>query len=226
MAIYSPASPASPDRAGDVGLRISGSASDLNARARQLVRACDRPRRKRTLSASPVCSSRSARSAVNETRRCIEVVPSHVLHFDVTIGHRPPGFQRSAYSGGPQPRIAVSARTTLRRLTQFSCESVVVRFNVLNPNVIASALGRSSDVCDNLTPTARKYLILKRRDVRVVEGARLESDSGDAQRDTPKHPFAQSIQRHPATRCVAMRTRKQGCSSATSKRPYTVSTQS
>ena len=29
-------------------------------------------------------------------------------------------------------------------------------------------------VCDNLCPTARKLLIPKRRDVRVVEGARLE----------------------------------------------------
>ena len=31
------------------------------------------------------------------------------------------------------------------------------------------------DVWDNLSQTARKLLILKRRDVRVVEGARLES---------------------------------------------------
>ena len=31
------------------------------------------------------------------------------------------------------------------------------------------------DVCDNLSQTARNLLILKRRDVRVVEGARLES---------------------------------------------------
>ena len=34
-------------------------------------------------------------------------------------------------------------------------------------------------------------LILKRRDVRVVEGARLESNSGDARWATPKHFFAQ-----------------------------------
>ena len=31
------------------------------------------------------------------------------------------------------------------------------------------------DVCDNLWQTARNLLILKWRDVRVVEGARLES---------------------------------------------------
>jgi len=38
-------------------------------------------------------------------------------------------------------------------------------------------------------------LILKRRDVRVVEGARLENNSGDAHRATPKRFFGQSIQR-------------------------------
>ena len=45
------------------------------------------------------------------------------------------------------------------------------------------------------SPPAGKLLIpLERRDVRVVEGARLESDFGDAHRATPKHFFAQSIQ--------------------------------
>jgi hypothetical protein len=40
-------------------------------------------------------------------------------------------------------------------------------------------------------PLARKPLILKtRRDVRVVEGARLEINSGDAYRVIPKHLFA------------------------------------
>ena len=44
-------------------------------------------------------------------------------------------------------------------------------------------------------PLARKLLILKvRRDVRVVEGARLESDPGDAHLAPPKHFLAQSIQ--------------------------------
>ena len=38
----------------------------------------------------------------------------------------------------------------------------------------------------------------------VVEGARLESDSGDAQQVIPKHLFAQSIQRLPATECFSM----------------------
>ena len=51
---------------------------------------------------------------------------------------------------------------------------------------------------------ARKWLILKRRDVRVVEGARLENDSGELHRATPKHLFTQSIQRLPAAECLLM----------------------
>ena len=47
-----------------------------------------------------------------------------------------------------------------------------------------------------LFQAARKPLILKtRRDVRVVEGARLESESGEAHRGTPKRNVTQSVQR-------------------------------
>jgi hypothetical protein len=84
---------------------------------------------------------------------------------------------------------------------------------------------RHSLLLQGSPPSGKLLIPLNRRDVRVVEGARLESDSGEAQRDTPKQLLAQSSQRHPATRCVSMRTRKQGWSSATSKRPYTVFTQ-
>ena len=46
------------------------------------------------------------------------------------------------------------------------------------------------------SPPSDKLLIpLERRDVRVVEGARLESDPGEDHRATPKQFFAQSIQR-------------------------------
>ena len=38
----------------------------------------------------------------------------------------------------------------------------------------------------------------------MVEGARLESDSGDAHRVTPKHFFAQLIQRLPAKESFSM----------------------
>ena len=44
----------------------------------------------------------------------------------------------------------------------------------------------------------------KRRDVRVVEGARLESGSGHAHRVILRQLFAQSIQRLPATECLSM----------------------
>jgi integrase len=55
------------------------------------------------------------------------------------------------------------------------------------------------------SPPAGKLLIpLKRRDVRVVEGARLENDSGELHRVVPKHLFTQSIQRLPAATCRLM----------------------
>jgi hypothetical protein len=38
----------------------------------------------------------------------------------------------------------------------------------------------------------------------VVEGARLENDSGEPHRAIPKHLFAQSIQRLPAAECLSM----------------------
>jgi hypothetical protein len=55
----------------------------------------------------------------------------------------------------------VSARTTFGGLTHFFSRPSSVCFNSLNTNVIASALGGSVGVCDNLRPTARKLLILK-----------------------------------------------------------------
>ena len=55
------------------------------------------------------------------------------------------------------------------------------------------------------SPPSGKLLIpLERRDVRVVEGARLESDSGDAHRATPKHLFPQLSQRFTSRRCSLM----------------------
>jgi hypothetical protein len=57
---------------------------------------------------------------------------------------------------------------------------------------------------DKLFQTARKLLILKWRDGRVVEGARLENDSGELHQIVPKHFFAQSIQRLPATEYFSM----------------------
>ena len=50
----------------------------------------------------------------------------------------------------------------------------------LKTNLIERTVAEFGSVCDNLYRTARKLLILKRRDVRVVEGARLEIDSACA----------------------------------------------
>jgi hypothetical protein len=47
-------------------------------------------------------------------------------------------------------------------------------------------------------------LILKRRDVGVVDRARLEIDSGRAHRVMLKHIVAQSIQQVPARECFLM----------------------
>src|SRR5581483_4437349 len=58
--------------------------------------------------------------------------------------------------------------------------------------------------CNRIEVGARKLLILKRRDGRVVDGARLENESGDAHRVIPKHSFTQSIQRLPAAECLSM----------------------
>ena len=58
--------------------------------------------------------------------------------------------------------------------------------------------------CATLFQTARKSLILKWRDVGVVDRARLENDSGELHRVIPKHLFTQSIQRLPAAECLLM----------------------
>jgi hypothetical protein len=63
---------------------------------------------------------------------------------------------------------------------------------------------RHSLLLQGSPPSGKLLIPLNRRDVRVVEGARLENDSGDAHRATPKDFFAQSIQRLPAAECVLM----------------------
>jgi integrase len=63
---------------------------------------------------------------------------------------------------------------------------------------------RHSLLLSGSPPSGKLLIPLERRDVRVVEGARLENDSGDAHRVIPKHFFAQSIQRLPATECFSM----------------------
>ena len=72
------------------------------------------------------------------------------------------------------------------------------------PLLVALAEGLTSQSRHSLRlagspPSAKLLIPLARRDVRVLEGARLESDLGDAYRVIPKRLFAQSIQRLPAT---------------------------
>ena len=63
---------------------------------------------------------------------------------------------------------------------------------------------RHSLLLQGSPPSGKLLIPLNRRDVRVVEGARLENDSGELHRATSKHLFTQSIQRLPATRCLLM----------------------
>jgi integrase len=63
---------------------------------------------------------------------------------------------------------------------------------------------RHSLLLSGSPPSGKLLIPLARRDVRVVEGARLENDSGDSYRATPKHFFAQSIQRLAAVKCSSV----------------------
>ena len=63
---------------------------------------------------------------------------------------------------------------------------------------------RHSLLLQGSPPSGKLLIPLARRDVRVVEGARLESESGEAHRVTSRHFVAQSIQRLAALRCFSM----------------------
>ncbi len=53
---------------------------------------------------------------------------------------------------------------------------------------------RHSLLLSGSPPSGKLLIPLERRDGRVVEGARLESESGQAHRRTPKHAVVQSFQ--------------------------------
>ena len=52
---------------------------------------------------------------------------------------------------------------------------------------------RHSLLLQGSPPSGKLLIPLKRRDVRVVEGARLENDIGDQRQATPRHSIAQSL---------------------------------
>jgi hypothetical protein len=79
-----------------------------------------------------------------------------------------------------------------------------VSYKLLIPSLMEERWESEGGFCATLVQTARNALILKRRDVRVVEGARLENDSGEAHRATSKHFVAQSIQRLAALKYFSM----------------------
>jgi hypothetical protein len=84
-------------------------------------------------------------------------------------------------------------RTTLRGLTQFPRGSVSdVPQNVEFKSHRATVRFKGG-FCATLFQAARKPLILKRRDVGVVDRARLENDVGDQRQATPTHRIAQSL---------------------------------
>jgi hypothetical protein len=63
---------------------------------------------------------------------------------------------------------------------------------------------RHSLLLQGSPPSGKLLIPLERRDGRVVEGARLESDFGGAHRATLKHIVAQSIQRLDALKYSSM----------------------
>jgi hypothetical protein len=69
--------------------------------------------------------------------------------------------------------IAVSDRGTLRGLTQFPAMPVVVAAKPLKANVIGESCERHR-ACAIIFASRSQLVDSKRRDVRVVEGARLE----------------------------------------------------
>ena len=89
--------------------------------------------------------------------------------------------------------IAVSDRATLARLTQFTADAALALRKPLNRKRDGRRAAEVGGVCDNLCLATRNSLNLKRRDVRVVEGARLEIESGGSHQFTPKRINALSI---------------------------------
>src|SRR5439155_2399896 len=77
-------------------------------------------------------------------------------------------------ASGLDQKNAISARCTLRGLTQFPRRWFLARPQTAEYKSSRRTVGFEGAFCDNQIQTARKSLILKRRDVGVVDRARLE----------------------------------------------------
>ena len=92
--------------------------------------------------------------------------------------------------GGPRTssthlgKIAVSDRGTLEGLTQSPRTTILHWRQPAEFKQHRGVVWEFIGVCATLFETARKSLILKRRDVRVVEGARLENEAGQPHQAT------------------------------------------
>jgi hypothetical protein len=71
-------------------------------------------------------------------------------------------------------------RGELRGLTQFLRESIQARSQTAEYEPHRERVGFEGGFCDKLLRTARKPLILKRRDAGAVDQARLEIETGHA----------------------------------------------
>ena len=78
-------------------------------------------------------------------------------------------------------------------LTQFLTQSPDASPQIAEDKSICGTAGFEGGFCATLFRTARKSLILKRRDVRVVEGACLESGAGQRHRAALKRGNAHVI---------------------------------
>jgi hypothetical protein len=113
----------------------------------------------------------------------------------------------------------VSSYTILRRLPPDVCFKPLITYGIeLDARIVTS-------VCDNQFAVARKLLILKWRDVRVVEGARLESEAAERHRATPTHVNAHAISDFSPPNYHAMCVPKPRCSSGFRTRRITVLSQ-
>jgi hypothetical protein len=85
----------------------------------------------------------------------------------------------------PPCRSTCNRSREITRSDTISAAHFSACFKPLNRNVVDGKQFAAAGVCDNLLQAARKSLILKWRDVRVVEGARLESEAGHRHQRTP-----------------------------------------